>query len=72
MTDLVQSEKQLTTEENALRNVRGDYDSTYGFHDDDVSYSYVSERGLDAERVRQISAMKGEPAWMTDIRLAGV
>ena len=69
MTDLVQSEKQLTTEENALRNVRGDYDSTYGFHDDDVDYSYVSDRGLDAERVRQISAMKGEPAWMTEIRL---
>ena len=69
MTELVQSEKQLTAEENALRDVRGDYDSTYGFHDDDVAYSYVSDKGLDAERVRQISEMKGEPSWMTDIRL---
>ena len=69
MSELVQSEKQLTAEEHALRNVRGDYDSTYGFHDDDVTYSYVSEKGLDAERVRQISEMKGEPAWMTEFRL---
>ena len=69
MSELVQSEKQLTAEERALRNVRGDYDSTYGFHDDDVTYSYVSEKGLDAERVRQISEMKGEPAWMTEFRL---
>lgn len=69
MNELVKSEKQLTAEESALREVRGDYDSTYGFHDDDVNYSYVSEKGLDAERVRQISEMKGEPAWMTEFRL---
>lgn len=69
MNELVKSEKQLTAEESALREVRGDYDSTYGFHDDDVDYSYVSEKGLDAERVRQISEMKGEPAWMTEFRL---
>ncbi|MCY4526391.1 MAG: Fe-S cluster assembly protein SufB, partial [Anaerolineaceae bacterium] len=69
MTGLVKSEKNLTAEESALREVRGDYDSTYGFYDDDVDYSYVSEKGLDAERVRQISEMKGEPAWMTDFRL---
>ncbi len=69
MTDLVQSEKQFTIEESKLRDVRGDYDSTYGFHDDDVNYSYVSDKGLDEERVRQISKMKGEPAWMTDFRL---
>ena len=69
MNELVKSEKQLTAEESALREVRGDYDSTYGFHDDDVNYSYVSEKGLDAERVRQISEMKGEPAWMTEYRL---
>jgi len=69
MTELVPSEKQLTAEESALRDVRGDYDSTYGFHDEDVAYSYVSDKGLDAARVRQISEMKGEPAWMTDFRL---
>ncbi len=69
MADLLKSQKELTEEEAALRDVRGDYDSTYGFHDDDVKYSYVSEKGLDAETVRGISEMKGEPEWMTDIRL---
>lgn len=67
--DLIPSEKELTEEESALRDVRADYDSVYGFYDDDVKYSYVSEKGLDAEKVRQISAMKGEPEWMTEFRL---
>jgi Fe-S cluster assembly protein SufB len=69
MTEIVKSQKELTQEEAALRGVRSDYDTTYGFHDDDVKYSYVSEKGLNAERVRAISEMKGEPQWMTDIRL---
>jgi Fe-S cluster assembly protein SufB len=71
MTDIdtIQSEKEFTRAETALRDVRSDYDTTYGFHDDDVKYSYISERGLDAETVRGISEMKHEPAWMTEIRL---
>lgn len=69
MVDLVPSEKQLTEEESALRDVRGDYDTNYGFHDDDVNYSFISEKGLNAEGVREISRMKNEPQWMTDIRL---
>ena len=67
--DIIQSDKELTQAESALRDVRSDYDTTYGFHDDDVKYSYVSERGLDAATVRGISEMKHEPAWMTEIRL---
>ena len=69
MSDLIKSDKQLTEKEEALRDVRGDYDSTYGFHDDDVKYSYVSEKGIDAATVRGISEMKNEPEWMTEIRL---
>jgi Fe-S cluster assembly protein SufB len=69
MTDYVPSEKQLTDEESALRGVREDYDTAYGFHDDDVKYAYISEKGLDADKVRQISELKNEPQWMTDIRL---
>ena len=71
MTDMefVPSEKQLTDAENQLKNVRQSYDEAYGFHDDDVTYAYVSEPGLDEEKVRQISAMKNEPQWMTDIRV---
>jgi len=40
----------------------------YGFSDPDTSV-FKSRRGLDAEVVRQISAMKGEPQWMLDFRL---
>jgi Fe-S cluster assembly protein SufB len=69
MVDIVQSEKQLTNEEQSLRGVRTDYDETYGFHDDDVKYAYASEKGLDVQTVRAISELKNEPEWMTEIRL---
>ena len=67
--DFVPSEKELTEAESALKEVRASYDEAYGFHDDDVKYAYVSEKGLDEEKVRQISAMKNEPEWMTEIRV---
>ncbi|MEZ4498237.1 MAG: hypothetical protein R2845_16010 [Thermomicrobiales bacterium] len=44
----------------------GDYQ--YGFHDEE-NYVYKSERGLDRDKVAQISKMKGEPEWMLDFRL---
>jgi Fe-S cluster assembly protein SufB len=69
MTDYVQSDKQFTENEAALKDVRGSYDDAYGFHDDDVTYSFKSQKGLNADIVRQISALKKEPEWMTEIRL---
>jgi hypothetical protein len=36
------------------------------FHDDDVQYKFKSQKGINEEVVRQISAMKNEPQWMTD------
>jgi Fe-S cluster assembly protein SufB len=69
MTDFVVSEKQLTQDESQLKDVRGSYDETYGFHDDDVKYSYIADKGLDADVVREISQLKGEPQWMTDLRI---
>ncbi len=69
MVDFVPGNKELTEDEQALKDVRADYDSVYGFHDDDVDYSFVSEKGINADVVRQISEMKNEPGWMTDIRL---
>ncbi|MBZ0289713.1 MAG: Fe-S cluster assembly protein SufB, partial [Anaerolineae bacterium] len=62
------SDKQLSAEELALKDVRGNYDETYGFHYPD-NYSFKSEKGLNADTVRQISRMKSEPQWMTDYRL---
>jgi Fe-S cluster assembly protein SufB len=71
MTDMefVPSDKQLTEQESALKDVRASYDEVYGFHDDDVQYSFISEKGISEEVVRQISAMKQEPEWMTEIRV---
>ncbi len=71
MTDLdfVPSEKQLSEDESALKDVRAGYDEVYGFHDDDVKYAFVSEPGISEEKVREISALKGEPEWMTEIRV---
>lgn len=40
----------------------------YGFHDPDT-YVFKSQKGLNAEVVRQISAMKDEPQWMLEFRL---
>ncbi|MBZ0288919.1 MAG: Fe-S cluster assembly protein SufB [Anaerolineae bacterium] len=68
-TELIPSEKQLTDAEAALKDLGTSYENTYGFHDDDVKYSFKSEKGLTRELVRQISEMKQEPEWMTEIRL---
>jgi len=40
----------------------------YGFRDEE-DYFFKAEKGIDAERVAQISKMKGEPDWMRDFRL---
>ncbi len=46
--------------------LKGDYE--FGFHDPDQSV-FRARKGLDREIVEQISAIKGEPAWMRDNRL---
>ena len=69
MVDIVPSSKQLTQEEAALGGVRTSYEEKYGFHDSEVDYAFKSQKGLNADIVRQISEMKGEPAWMTEYRL---
>jgi Fe-S cluster assembly protein SufB len=44
-------------------------DYAYGFHDDDIQYSFKARPGLDETLVRQISALKKEPAWMLERRV---
>lgn len=61
--------KQLTADERELRTINGEYLEKYGFHDTEAFYAVKSERGLDERMVRWISAIKGEPEWMTDIRV---
>jgi Fe-S cluster assembly protein SufB len=41
----------------------------YGFHDPTDFYTFKIRKGLDHDIVRQISAMKNEPEWMTEFRL---
>ena len=67
--EFVQSEKQFTEEESSLVEVRGSYEEKYGFHDSDADYSFKSQKGLNADIVRQISQMKNEPEWMLEFRL---
>ena len=40
----------------------------YGFHDD-VTSVFRTRRGLDEDVVREISAHKDEPEWMTEFRI---
>ena len=49
--------------------IKGDNEYKYGFHDEGIEYSFKSRKGIDEMLVRQISALKKEPLWMTDIRV---
>jgi len=51
-----------------IEHLKGIDQYKYGFSDPDVSV-FKTRKGLDAEVVRQISAMKGEPEWMLEFRL---
>ncbi len=66
--DYIPSDKELTEEESQLRDVRGTYDETYGFHMPE-NYNFKSEKGLTEDMVRTISQMKDEPQWMLDYRI---
>jgi len=41
----------------------------YDFKNSEDKYVFKARKGLDADVVRQISSMKGEPQWMLDYRL---
>ena len=56
---------QLSPQEIAATDV-GEY--KYGFHDE-VSSVFRTRRGLDEDVVREISAHKKEPEWMTELRV---
>src|SRR6266487_1276527 len=49
-------------------NVGEDYKERYGFFDPE-KYVFKAKRGLTEEVVKEISWMKGEPEWMTEMRL---
>ncbi|TMB82742.1 MAG: Fe-S cluster assembly protein SufB, partial [Chloroflexi bacterium] len=41
----------------------------YGWHDADAKSLNIARKGLSAEVVEEISRFKGEPDWMTKLRL---
>ena len=61
--------ERLSAEERQLRNINDEYLEKYGFHDPDDFYAIKSDPGLSEDVVRWISAIKGEPEWMTEIRV---
>ncbi|MBX7214221.1 MAG: Fe-S cluster assembly protein SufB [Thermoflexales bacterium] len=56
------------TQDKTQVNVNEEYLDKYGFSEPE-NYKFKSRQGLDADVVREISRMKGEPAWMTEFRL---
>ncbi len=60
------ADTKLTPEEVEATSI-GEY--KYGFHDE-VTSVFRTRRGLDEDVVREISAHKAEPEWMTDFRVA--
>jgi Fe-S cluster assembly protein SufB len=64
----VESQKELTAEEAALRSLGSDYTERYGFSDPE-NYLYKAPKGINEEIVRKISEFKNEPEWMLEFRL---
>ena len=55
-------------EQAAVTDSKENYAEQFGFHDEE-NYVFKARKGLNAEMVRDMSKMKGEPAWMTEFRL---
>src|SRR5438552_3309362 len=63
------SPKELTEQEEALKEIGSDYAERFGFHDPETGYAYKSPKGLSEQVVRDISGYKSEPDWMREFRL---
>ncbi len=63
------SPKELTEQEQALKQIGSDYAERFGFHDPESGYAYKAPKGLSREVVESISDYKDEPQWMREFRL---
>jgi Fe-S cluster assembly protein SufB len=63
------SPKELTEQEEALKEIGSDYAERFGFHDPETGYAYKAPKGLSEQVVRDISEYKSEPDWMREFRL---
>jgi Fe-S cluster assembly protein SufB len=65
----VPSPKELSEQEEALKEIGSDYAERFGFHDPETGYAYKAPKGLSREVVESISDYKDEPEWMREFRL---
>jgi len=63
------SPKELTRQEESLKDIGSDYAERFGFHDPETGYAYKAPKGLSRQLVEDISAYKKEPEWMREFRL---
>src|SRR5215218_6299817 len=63
------SPKELTKQEEGLKEIGSDYAERFGFHDPETGYAYKAPKGLSEQVVRDISEYKSEPEWMREFRL---
>jgi Fe-S cluster assembly protein SufB len=63
------SPKELTEQEEALKEIGSDYAERFGFRDPETGYAYKAPKGLSREVVESISQYKDEPDWMREFRL---
>src|SRR6266508_414641 len=63
------SPKELTEQEEGLKEIGSDYAERFGFHDPETGYAYKAPKGLSEQVVRDISEYKDEPEWMREFRL---
>jgi len=70
MSDTIPAKPDVATPKGAAgtSGINDDYDTRYGFHDDESAYDFKSKKGLDHEIVEMISRYKKEPEWMREIR----
>jgi Fe-S cluster assembly protein SufB len=68
MTDTTNATDSKTEQDERLRGTNEDYDTRYGFHDDESGYDFKSKKGIDHEIVEMISRYKKEPDWMRQRR----
>ncbi|HLC76761.1 MAG TPA: Fe-S cluster assembly protein SufB [archaeon] len=58
----------MTDQNQQLQDIRSNYDEQFGFNVNTPTVRQT-KKGLSAEIVKEISALKGEPEWMTTFRL---
>lgn len=58
----------MTEQNQQLQDIRSNYDEQFGFNVDTPTIRQT-KKGLSPEIVKEISALKGEPQWMTEFRL---